>query len=210
MGGWQVNINDAIKGLDLTQKDARKVVQATLRGVKGRAPGNISGSVRKMYNVSPADVKDNVRTYRGDIKIQGETFEGFVLYWKDRRFTFGHKTFGLKAKASKKSPYVLSAKIHKGGAVTIHGKSQYPGKPFMAQANNSPPLAFQRMSRKKTKASKGAYKGKLREPLEALRTLSVPEMITDKQGNLRGNVQEGLDELIESRFKNSCERFLGK
>lgn len=186
-----VNIDDVIKGLDERKKASKKVVQRTIGDMKTRAPGWVAKAVREEYNVDAAEVKKSCHPGKyGGISFGGEVVDNIALIYKGRVLTPTH--FGMKptARPARKS-YTVTAEIKKGARKALSSKA------FLAHSGGgaSKSIPFQRT-------------GTARLPIEAIKTLSVPQMIQDGNGNLKPKVDKTINENLEKRFNHYCKQFL--
>lgn len=219
-----VNIDQVVKGLDETKLNAEKVLKYTVSDFRTRAPGWITKCVTQEYNIAARDVKAAYKGAKnaGTVSLGGGTMiDNVSLQWAGRALTPTHfkmtpskppKLRGRRILApnqylnTDKGPkqvaawtripqkYSVSDTVFKGKKAVISGKYNTPV--FVASVRGQKPLAFQRKN------------GSPRNEFESLRSISIPQMIEDGKGNLKGDIQETINTNLEKRFRNHCERFL--
>lgn len=189
------DMKKALQGLDMTDDGAKKVVKRTVGDMKSRAPGWVSKAVREEYSISGKDIKEALRVETGgSMKIKGVAVDSVALVYRGRPLTYTH----FKMRVGKRGPYPISVEVRKGKRKELKGKSSYDGKPFVANSGRegTVKIPFQR-------------EGKSRLPIQALKTVSVPQMILNDNG-LKGSIDEKINEGIEKRFEHYCEQYLSK
>jgi len=190
-----IDMRQATKGLDMSAEGAKKVVKRTVGDMRSRAPGWVSKAVREDYTLSPKDIKGALHVDNGGtMKIRGVPVDSLTLIYKGRALTYTH----YKMRVGKRGPYPISVEVRKGKRKELKGKSSYDGKPFVASSGRegTAKIPFQR-------------EGKSRLPIQALKTLSVPQTIESNDG-LKGSVKKVIEEGIEKRFEHYCEQYLSK
>lgn len=188
-----VNLDQVIKGLDKEKELSKKALQRTVGDMRTRGPGWVSKAVREEYNIKAGDVKSAMHTEKGGtISFGGVVVDDVSLVYKGRVLTPTH--FGMKptARPARKS-YTVTAEIKKGARKALSSKA------FLAHSGGgaSKSIPFQRT-------------GTARLPIEAIKTLSVPQMVQDGNGNLKPSVDKAINENLEKRFHHYTQLYLGK
>ena len=176
-----------------------------------RAPAWVSKGIRQHYGVDTAAIKEaGPKTKRGatSIKVSGVSVDGASLEYKGRTLTPIHFKMSPKARpttqqakqikvpgqaiaTAKGSPvamvrppkkYTVKATILKGGRASMKQGT------FIASGNGGSTLPFQRT-------------GEGRTPIEAVRTLSVPQMIS-------GRAKETIEEMISTKLGERFEHHI--
>lgn len=202
---------DIVKRLDKLEKGGEVAIKRTVSDFASRAPGWVSKSIREHYGVDTAAIKDaQKKPKRGktSIKIKGVTVDEVTLEYRGRTLTPLHfKMSPKKAPEGRQkkpqripgqavwtdSPVAMVAppKKYRVKATIIKGKrSNLPPGTFIATANGGNTLPFQR-------------KGEGRTPIEAVRTLSVPQMI---EGRARETIEQAINEGLQKRFEHHIEQ----
>ena len=221
---FSVNIEQVVKGLDEKKLNAEKVLKYTVSDFRSKAPGWVSKEVRKQYNISAQDIKAAYKGANtiGAVSLGGGTMvDNVSLKWAGRALTPTHfkmtpakppklgstrmlipnqylntdkgaKQVAAWARIPKK--YSVFDTVFKGKKKVISGKYDTPV--FVASVRGQKPLAFQRKN------------GSPRNEFESLRSISIPQMIEDGKGNLKGDIQEVINTNLEKRFKHHCNRLL--
>ena len=149
-------------------KNSAKAIDATVRDFKSRAPGWVKKVVREHYNIPANQIngksKDGGRS-AGRISVAGTNVATARLIYKGRVLTPTH--FKMKPTRRKKRPYVVSAEIKKGQRKDMPGE---PGRPIFLGGTGGAgkQIPFQR-------------EGKDRLPIVAIKTVSVPQMVSNEK-----------------------------
>lgn len=214
-GAFSVTMKDGAKlaqKIGKLKEGGETAIKRTVSDFTSRAPGWISKGIRQHYGVDTAAIKGaGPSTKKGatHVHVAGIAVDAAALEYKGRTLTTTH--FGQSPKAapsgrqSKKirvpgqavktdggspvamiSPpkkYTVKATIIKGNRASFA-----PGT-FIASSNGAT-LPFQR-------------KGTARTPVEAVRTLSVPQMIS---GKAKETIEQLISENIEKRFEHHVQQ----
>lgn len=188
--GGIVNIKELKAELDNLHKAPKTVLDRTLSDVRKRAPGWIAAEVAKEYGIKKKEVGDGKTS---SLKIEGKKLPDVRLKYSGRVLTPTH--FNMTPKAPKAGgSYTLKATIIKGkrstlGKVKKLTKKQRAalGKNFRREGTRSSdhsPIML--MSTGNTKAKGTNYipfqrKSTRRSDVEAIKTLSVPQMIDSER-----------------------------
>lgn len=178
-----------------------------------RAPAWVSKGIRQHYGVDTAAIKEaGPRSKRGatSIRVSGVSVDGATLEYKGRTLTPIHFKMSPKSRptaqqakqlrvpgqaiaTAKGSPvamvrppkkYTVKATILKGGRASMKQGT------FIAAGNGGASLPFQRT-------------GEGRTPIEAVRTLSVPQMIS---GKAKETIEELIGSNLEKRFEHHVQQ----
>lgn len=188
----KANIDQVVKGLDKEKANAEKVVRRTIGDMRTRAPGWVSKAVREEYNISAGDVKEALRVGNdGKVSIAGTEVDNVTLTYKGRVLTPTHFKMKPASRPASGVPYQVTAEIKKGQRKTLSSKA------FLAHAGGAgtKEIPFQRT-------------GQSRLPIEAIKTISVPQMIETGDG-VKPQIEEAINEGLEKRFNHYCDMYLG-
>ena len=213
-GAFSVTMRDGAKlakKLEKLKDGGETAIQRTVSDFTDRAPAWVSKGIRQHYGVDTAAIKEaGPRAKRGatSIRVSGISVDGATLEYKGRTLTPIHFKMSPKsrptAQQAKKirvsgqaistgspvamvSPpkkYTVKATILKGGRASMK-----PGT-FIAAGNGGASLPFQRT-------------GEGRTPIEAVRTLSVPQMISVKA---KETIEELIGSNLEKRFEHHVQQ----
>lgn len=177
------------------QQKGETAVKRTISDAKSRIPGKVATAVRKKYSITPGEVNPNSKAYvpgksAVSMKLKGETVATLTLVYKGRVLTpYGHG-FTLAEKAQKNGRSKIELKIKKD-----EKKKQLRGQydtVFMAGTSkaSSTRIPFQRIP------TTGA--------IEAIRTVAVPEMITNEEvaATIEESVGEEMNKRVQKHFKD--------
>ena len=215
-GGFSVSCSggaELVKRLKKLENGGEVAIKRTASDFATRAPGWVSKGIREHYGVDTAAIKDAAtKPTRGKttIKVAGLTVDGVTLKYKGRTLTPIH--FKMSPKKSPETrqtntiripgqaigngspvamvraprPYTVKATIIKGKRASL------PSGTFITAGNGGVSLPFQR-------------KGESRMPIEAVRTLSVPQMI---DGRAHDTIKEIINTNLGKRFQHHIERVM--
>ena len=213
-GGFSVSTAggaDLVKRLRKLENGGQVAIQRTVSDFATRAPAWVSKGIREHYGVDTAAIKDAAtkpRRGKTSVKVAGITVDGATLIYKGRTLTPVHFKMSPKQRPEGQqnkenrvpgqaiadgSPVAMVSppKKYKVKATIIKGKrATMPAKTFIAPGNGGVSLPFQRT-------------GEGRLPIEAIRTLSVPQMI---DGRARETIEETISEKLGERFQHHIER----
>ena len=216
-GGFSVATSggaDLVKRLRKLENGGRIAIERTVSDFAKRAPAWVSKGVREHYGVDAGAIKESAKAPkrgRTSIKVAGISVDGVTLVYKGRTLTPTHFKMSPKARptAQQNKPIRTPGQVIAGSAgspvlmvrppkrytvkaTIIKGKRTSLGRgTFIAEGNGGVALPFQ----KKDPEQRG--------PIEALRTLSVPQMI---DGRARETVGEIISENLEKRFEHHIKQ----
>lgn len=179
-----------LKGLN---KDVDKAIARTMSDMKTRAPAQVTKAVTAEYGIKSSEVtaagkaaKGGAKTV-GSIKVSGVTVDTIQLTYKGRVLTPSHFSMTPKKRPEGGKKYTVKAAIKKGQ------KKSLGAGVFLAPsgAAGTTEIPFKRTSPH-------------RLPIEAIRTVSIPQMITNEK--VAADIQNRLDELLTQRLQHNTER----
>lgn len=213
-GGFTVSCAggaELVKRLRKLENGGKVAIQRTVSDFSTRAPAWVSKGIREHYGVDTAAIKEAAqRPKRGktSIKVAGVTVDGVSLEYKGRTLTPLHFKMSPKQRPeAQQSKYtripgqviagagdvamIRPPKPYKVKATIIKGqRSTLPAGTFVTAGQGGVSLPFQR-------------KGEGRGPIEAVRTLSVPQMI---DGRARETIEQTISTKLGERFQHYVER----
>ncbi len=190
-------MNVIIDGLDSVVDElqdmhdrSKKVVQRTIADFKSRGPSWISQEVAKEYGIKKSDVNETKAGIRGrsSVRVHGTRIDDLSIIYRGRVLTPTH--FGMKPRIRpRKGPYVVTALIKRSSGRKPLGEKVFLGTPKNAKAE-TPQLPFQR-------------EGDARYPIEVIKTVSVPQMITNEtvSENIHKRINTELGKRLEHHLK---------
>lgn len=203
--------SDIVKRLNKLENGGKVAIQRTVSDFTTRAPGWVSKGIREHYGVDTAAIKEAAKKPkrgRTTIKVAGITVDGATLEYKGRTLTPVHFKMSPKKRpeTQQKNPIRIPGQAIAGAgdvamirppkqytvkATIIKGKrASLPAGTFIASGNGGSTLPFQRT-------------GEGRMPIEAVRTLSVPQMI---DGRARETIEETISTKLGQRFQHHIEQ----
>ncbi len=206
-------LSKELKGFD---KEMGKAATLAVKDTLNRTKAKIPRIVMKEYAIERAEVletsKVSVRAGKGFPKIPETsiTFRGHKLTLA--RFTENPNVTGM-SKAPSRQPESIVVKVkHSTGSMAlkrVKGRAPFIGptganltKPFKIQA-----IIFRRTGEAKRMPTRGRYKGKAkREPVEALRSTSIPQMIRNPR--VYPQIKKFADETMQKRVERHITKAL--
>lgn len=192
---------ELVNELEAMKKAPATVLDRTLGDVRQRVPGWVAAEVAKQYGIKKAEV-GNGKTSR--LEIKGNKLPNVQLIYSGRVLTPTH--FQMSPKVPKVGgSYTLKATIIKGERTTLGKVKKLTKKQRAALGKN-----FRREGTRTSDhspimlmAPKGKYipfqrKSTNRKDLEAIKTLSVPQMIDSER--TAPNIQKAIDEKLGKRL----------
>ena len=183
-----------LKGLN---NDVDKAISRTIADCKSRAPAQVTKAVTAVYGIKSAEVtaagkaaKGGAKTV-GSIKVKGVSLDSVQLIYKGRRLTPTHFSMSPKKRPEGGKKYTVKAAIIKGQKKVL-GSSVFLASSGAAGTTEIP---FKRTTQK-------------RYPIESIRTVSIPQMITNEK--VAEDIQARIDELLTTRLKHNTERLASK
>ena len=194
-----LNINikgyeDVVKQLNSMNKDSAKVINRTIGDIKSRGPGWISQEVTKEYNIKKKDVNGTKKVVKkaGSFRVSGEKLDNLVIIYQGRLLTPIHFRMTPTVRPVNGRSYTVRVRIKKNGGRKALGSNVFLGK---SGREGTVQISFQRV-------------GKRRLPIKAIKTLSVPQMITNE--TVSENIHKRMNEEIAKRLDHNLKRILGK
>lgn len=201
---------DIVKKLRKLEHGGEVAIQRTVSDFTTRAPAWVAKGIRENYGVDKAAINEaGPKKKKGSsFKVSGVSVDGASLVYVGRTLTPVHFKMSPKQRpTAEQSKYIRAPgqaiagagdvamikppKRYKVKATIIKGKrSTLPEGTFIASGNGGSTLPFQR-------------KGEKRTPIEAVRTLSVPQMI---DGRARETIEELIGENLGARFEHHIEQ----
>lgn len=209
-GAFSVSLKDGAqlaKKLKKLESGGEVAIKRTVSDFASRAPAWVSKGIREHYGVDTAAINEaGPEKKRGasSIEVAGQTVDSVSLVYKGRTLTPTHFKMSPKSMPTTraKKPLRVPGQAIKGAgdvamirppkkysvkATIIKGQRvSLPQGTFIAPGNGGATLPFQRV-------------GEGRMPIEAVRTVSVPQMI---EGRARETIQGAIEEKLGARFQN--------
>lgn len=208
------NLESIITKSETTMKDV-------VSSVRSSGPGWVASEVINVYNIQKKEItpsqKDPGRKLAGKIRVKGKTIETLALVYTGRLLS--PTRFNMAPEAPKQGAYTLKATFFDGkrktlGSVKKLTKKQRKnlGKNFRregVQKSNKSPIMLMSTGtadENKTKYIPFQRKTKDRNSIEPIKTLSVPQMISNPK--VWKNVNKTLAENINKKVNQKLKSFL--
>lgn len=191
---WSIsltNLADLKKQFDKMNDQSKTAVKKTVTDFKTRAPAWVSAAVAEKYGISKKDVKSTMKGTRraeGVINLGGIEVENIALVYSGRVLTPTH--FKMKPTAPTAKRRDITAEIIKGSRVSLA-----PGRAFLADNRGGGYIPFMRT-------------GDDRYPIKSIKTLSVPQMITNEEvaEKIAENISAGLQKRLEHHVQQQLKK----
>lgn len=203
--------DELVKHLRKLENGGKVAIERTVSDFTSRAPGWVSKGIREHYGVNAAAIKDAAKKPkrgRTTIKVAGVSVDGATLEYKGRTLTPVHFKMSPKKRpdTQQKNPIRIPGQLIGSGspvamvrppkaytvkATIIKGqRASLPSGTFIASGNGGSTLPFQRT-------------GEGRMPIEAVRTLSVPQMI---DGLAKETIEQTISTKLGQRFEHHIQQ----
>lgn len=185
--------DNAVNELEKKKKEIQKALDRTVADCKQRGPAQVTKAVTAVYGIKAKDVteagkgaKRNSKTV-GTIQIQGYSVDNLQLVYSGRLLTPVHFSMTPKSRPDSGKKYKVKAGIFKGS------KKMLGTGVFLAPsgAAGTAHIPFKRVGAK-------------RLPIKAIRTLSIPQMITNEI--VAQDIKKKMEDLLQTRLKHNLER----
>ncbi|MCM1427115.1 MAG: phage tail protein [Eubacterium sp.] len=186
--------DDVLKEIQSMKAKSERVVNRTVADFKSRGPGWVASEIMEEYNVKRKDIneaKKGVIKGKSKVKIKGDKLDDLSVLYRGRLLTPTHFSMKPTMRPSKNRPYVVSAEIkHSNGRVAL-GSRVFLGK---SGKEGSRQIPFQR-------------KGEEQYPIVSIKSVSVPQMITNEAvaENIQVQINEGLGKRLEHHLKQALK-----
>lgn len=213
-GGFTVShsgAGDIMKKLQKLRDGGEVAIKRTVSDFTTRGPGWVSKGIREHYGVDAAAIKEAAkRPSRGhtSIRVSGISVDGATLEYKGRTLTPLHfKMSPKQAPTTKqKNPIRIPGQLIAAGSPVAMIR---PPKPYTVKATIIKGQRSAMGSDTFLTAGRGGVvlpyqkSGDGRQPIEAVRTLSVPQMI---DGRARETIEQTINTKLGERFNHHIER----
>ena len=190
-------LGDLLSKAKKTQGDIQKAVKATMKDCKARAPAQVTKAVTAVYAIKSSDVtaagkaaKGGAKTV-GEIKIKGVSLENIQLTYRGRLLTPTHFSMTPRARPQGGKRYTVKAAVYKGK------KKALGSSVFLAPSGalGTTEIPFKRTT-------------DARLPIEAICTVSIPQMIGNKI--VAADIKVRINNLLITRLQHNIDRYCKK
>lgn len=197
MGSTQIVIKgyeDVIKELKGMEAKSKKVINRTVGDFKTRGPGWVSQEIVKEYNIKKKEISSSLSEKKnvGTIKVSGTSLDNIQLIYRGRLLTPTHFQMKPTTRPAKGRAYSVTAEVKKSS-----GRKALSSKAFLANsgAAGTTQIPFQRTT-------------DARLPIQSIKTLSIPQMITNK--TVTENINERISTELKKRLAHHVDTILRK
>ncbi|MDO5574423.1 MAG: phage tail protein [bacterium] len=185
------DVQKELKGLE---KKAEKVVNRTIGDFKTRGPGWVSQEVMEEYTIKKKEINSTLagKKSAGTIKVHGTKLDNIQLIYQGRMLTPTHFQMKPASRPSGSQPYTVTHFVKKK-----EGRKALSHKAFLAESGSEGTIQipFQRS-------------GDARYPIEPIKTVSVPQMITNEK--VSKEIQERINTELGKRLKHNMNTIMKK
>lgn len=192
-------IDALFKRLEKNAEAAKRVLKATNTDLRRRVPGKVADEVRTIYNIKKSEITPAGKSAAaakkrkaGSIRIEGETVSDLNLVYRGRPLTPTHFSMTPKkppARGGKKRRRrQITAEIKKGKRKSLGSKV------FLGSTGGAGYIPYKR-------------KGPKRYPIEAVKTVSLPQMVSNETVSKR--IGDDINEMLAARLRHHMDRFMG-
>ena len=191
-----------VKKLENINKDSEKAIKRTVSDLKSRGPAQVTKAATATYGIKSGEVTKAGKIAKGTAKVikSSQVVDTIQLTYEGRPLTPTH--FKMKPTTRSKGTKDENGKtVRKARQQTITAeifKGQRKGlgpNVFLGSNGGGTDIPFQR-------------KGSAHLPIEGVKTLSIPQMITNDK--VSQEIQKNLDELLIDRLNHNVEQALKK
>jgi len=202
-----MNINlrgysELLDNLKALNRESETVVRRTTSDFKSRAPAWVAAAVSETYGIKKAEIskaKTGAQAI-GTVKVSGILVDNVQLTFSGRVLTPTHfKMKPTKRPTSKKDEngrtvrkarqYTVTSEIFKGQRKALGSKV------FLGTNKGTGQIPFQRT-------------GNARSAIDAVKTLSIPQMITNE--TVAAQIQRSIDEGLTKRLQHHMNQVIGQ
>ena len=203
---------DIVKRLNKLENGGQTAIKKTVNGFMSRAPAWVSKGIRQHYGVDTAAIKRaGPRKKRGatHINVAGVSVDGATLEYKGRTLTLTHFKMSPKKQPKRKDRrrILIPGQALRNPTEVANIRPPYPyqitAQIILGKKSNLPPGSF--IGDGKTPAIPFQRTGSGRMPLEAIHTLSVPQMI---DGKARQTIETTISENLGKRFNHYIDQVM--
>lgn len=204
---------DAAKALRRIANNTDKAISNTIADIKTRAPGWVAKGIAQDYGISATQAKQKAK-----LQITGNSMDTLTL-----KYTGGMlspSNFKMSPDKPKPGEYTIKATIKRGKRATIGRVKKLTKRQRKALGQNfhgrgkrtsmsSPPM-LQSTGTKRADATTHIPFQRVKpghSPMsKVIKTISIPQMIKDGNGNLKPGVASKFNEGVEKRFYHNTDR----
>lgn len=201
----QVDMRDALKGLNLQQQGAKRAVDSMCRDMRKRGPGIVADEVRTIYNIKKKYVMHGNKG-AGELKVRitSNTIDDFKIEYKGKHIVPSKEIFSL-------SPSNLPGKNYKLRMTVKRGSRAVIGQYKNTRTRNGP--YANRTGALLMKEREGGQRFPERrlsrdaKDINYFSTVSVPQMISNKK--ILPVVEEKMGKKANELLEHHLQRFCG-
>lgn len=191
------NFAKLVGSLKALNKDVDKAISRTISDCKTRAPAQVTKAVTAVYGIKSGEVTAAGKTAKGSaktvgsIKVKGVAVDSVQLTYTGRLLTPTHFSMTPKKRPEAGKKYKVKAAVFKGQ------KKVLGSGVFLAPSGSAGTIEipFKRTTKK-------------RYPIEAVKTVSIPQMITNEK--VAADIKVRMDDLLTTRLQHNVDRLTKK
>ena len=201
---------DIVKRLNKLENGGQTAIKKTVNDFMSRAPAWVSKGIREHYGVDTAainEAKQQPRRGQSSIQVAGVQVDSASLVYKGRTLTPTHFKMSPKKQPKRKDRrrILIPGQALRNPTEVANIRPPYPyqitAQIILGKKSNLPPGSF--IGDGKAPAIPFQRTGSGRMPLEAIHTLSVPQMI---DGRAKETIETMISQGLEQRFENHIKQ----
>ena len=185
------------KRLEQKQKQAEAVITRTASDMRTRVPGWVAKEVTADYNIKQSEItpkRGKNKITAGTVQVSGVTIENVAIIYEGRPLTPIHfamkpKSLPKGAKGKKRKRVPITAEIKRGQRKAL------PSDAFLGSNHGGGYIPFRRT-------------GRSRYPIESIKTVSLPQMVTNE--TVRQRINQKINQELPKRLEHNLKRYLEK
>lgn len=203
------------KKLDKMKEAPEKVLRNLTADAKKRVPGWVAAEVVKQYGVKKGEITGQKV---GTVTVKGRNIKNTKIIYRGRTLTPTHFSMSPKAPKPNRGAYTLKATIIKGNRATLGKVRKMTKKQRAALAKNfhnegtqnsdHSPVMLMPAAKGSTTYIPFQRKSQSRSDVEAVKTLSLPQMVSSKR--TEDGIYRAINDGLGKRLDHHMERYLGK
>lgn len=184
------NEAELLSQLNSLPDGGEKALKGTINQLRRRTPAWVAQEVTSVYGIKKAEIKETAsKEGAGSVALAGKTVDSLYLVYRGRVLTPTHFNMTPKQRPAGARRYTVKASIFKGQ------KRALGSKVFLAASGSegTTHIPFQR-------------EGTSRLPIQAVKTLSIPQMIDNEKVN--NAIYERIEAEATKVLSNQIDRFM--
>lgn len=194
------------KRLEQKQKQAEAVITRTASDMRTRVPGWVAKEVTADYHINKTEITPKgviKKRTAGTVRVSGTTIDSVAIVYEGRPLTPIHfamwpkkpraarsgKRKHRKRRTTRPQAKPITTEIKRGQRKAL------PSDAFLGSNHGGGYIPFRRT-------------GRSRYPIESIKTVSLPQMVTNE--NVKQRINEKINQQLQKRLEHNLKRYLEK